>query len=122
MRWSSRILLFGHDPKLLETRRQILTRAGFDTWIAMNEDFAIHLVLTKLVDLLILAELSAEECESILKNAYRVRPQMRNLILSIEAFDLKSMGCGPAAEIFDPDRFLQLIKNGLTRQHAVSIH
>lgn len=50
-----RILLYGHYPTLLQTRRWILEKAGFRVWIATQFAELENILTTRPIDLLILS-------------------------------------------------------------------
>jgi DNA-binding NtrC family response regulator len=80
------ILIFGHDTILLETRRLILERAGFQVWIATEATEAVQILVTKRIDLFILCQsLSPKECVPILRTAHTLRPDMENLVMGGES-------------------------------------
>ena len=70
------ILIFGHDPQLLETRRLMLEQVGYWIWSASNISEVVRLIEDRDVDLLILCHsLSTEECErAIALSSLRVPP------------------------------------------------
>jgi len=76
------ILVFGHDAVLLETRRLILKRGGFQVWIATTATDAVQVLLTEPIELFILCQsLSPVECEHALEAAHTLRPDVENLIM-----------------------------------------
>jgi DNA-binding NtrC family response regulator len=85
---SAGILVFGHDPILLETRRLILEKAGFQVWTATEANEAVQVLVREPIDLFILCQsLSHDECLPILETAHTLRPDMKNLILGGETLD-----------------------------------
>lgn len=88
---SARILVFGHDATLLETRRLILERAGFQVWTASEVTGAVQILAKEAIDLFILCQsLSVDECASILKAAHILRPDMKNLVMAAETLGLSA--------------------------------
>ena len=80
---SARILIFGHEPVLLESRCLILERAGFQVWTASEAAETASLIVSKEIDLLILCRsILRTERGDILTIAHEVRPEMKNLILA----------------------------------------
>jgi len=53
---SAGVLIFGHDAALLETRRLVLNRGGFQVWIATKGTEAVEVLLNEPIDLFILCE------------------------------------------------------------------
>jgi hypothetical protein len=92
------VLILGHDPVLLETRRLVLNRAGIQVWTASKASEAVDCLLNQPIDLFILCQtLSTEACELMLETAHTLRPGMMNLLLGRQRF-------GPPAQ--DNDTFL----------------
>jgi ActR/RegA family two-component response regulator len=88
---SAGILIFGHDAILLETRRLILEKAGFQVWIADEANEAVQVLVREPIDLFILCQsLSHDECLPILETAHTLRPDMKNLILGGETRGLSA--------------------------------
>jgi DNA-binding NtrC family response regulator len=77
------ILLYGHYPTLLQTRRWILENAGFRAWTAAQQAEVEKILSAETIDLLILGHtLSAKDCERALAAAHRLRPRMKTLVLT----------------------------------------
>ena len=55
---SARILVFGHDALLFETRRLILERAGFQVWTAGEVTEAVQILAKEPIDLFILVSVA----------------------------------------------------------------
>ena len=88
---SARILVFGHDALLFETRRLILERAGFQVWTAGEVTEAVQILAKEPIDLFILCQsLPVDECASILKAAHILRPDMKNLVMAGETLGLSA--------------------------------
>ena len=83
---SAGVLIFGHDAALLETRRLVLNRGGFQVWIATKGTEAVEVLLNEPIDLFISASPSpADVCERILETAHTLRPNMINFLLGRES-------------------------------------
>ena len=62
---SSRILIFGHDSVLLETRSLVLLHSGFDVTVSLDLQKTADLLATRSFDLFILCHsLPVKDCES----------------------------------------------------------
>jgi hypothetical protein len=80
---SPSILIYGHDPHLLETRRWILERVGYWTWSASDTCEVARIIANHRVDLLIPCHsLSTEECERALSLVRTREPRSQSLILT----------------------------------------
>ena len=91
---SSRILIFGHDSVLLETRRLVLLHSGFDVTVALDVQKTADLLATRSFDLFILCHsLSVKDCESALALAHSLDSGMKTMIL-----DTALTGCAGTAE------------------------
>ncbi len=78
-----RVLIYGRDPKLLETRKWILERAGYLVSAVADLAAAEASLAAEGSDLYILCHtLSAEVRERALTIAHEQRPAMKSLILS----------------------------------------
>lgn len=90
----SRLLVFGRDSTLLETRRLVLLHSGFDVTIAVDLQKTADLLATRSFNLFILCHsLSSEDCEGALSLAHSLHPGLKNLIL-----DAPFAGCSGGAE------------------------
>ncbi len=79
----ARILVYGRDPVLLETRRLVLQHSGFHTASALNLQAATELMAARNFDLLVLCHsLSVTDCEAALNVTHSRHPEIKNLILS----------------------------------------
>ncbi len=86
---STGVLIFGFDPVLLETRRLVLNRAGFQVWIAAKASEAVDFLLNEPIDLFILCQsLPPDVCERTLETAHTLRPDMINLLLGRQKFGI----------------------------------
>jgi len=84
---SGTILLYGHYPTLLKTRRWILENAGFRVWTATQHAEVEDILSAEPIDLLIMGHtLSAKDCEMALAAARRLRPEMKMLVLTENSF------------------------------------
>jgi DNA-binding NtrC family response regulator len=110
---SAGILIFGHDAILLETRRLILERAGFQVWIATEATEAVKVLVREPIDLFILCQsLSPDECLPILQTAHTLRPDMKNLILGGEIPDFSQDRQDTFLTTFlDPRSLISFIQN-----------
>jgi DNA-binding response OmpR family regulator len=117
------ILIYGRDYDLLETRRLVLQKAGFQAWTVTNLADAEKITVTQPSDLLILCHsLSVEECEKALAMSHSRQPGMKNLVLMGAApvrklgqnDELMSSFDGPKALIATVNRLLRC--NSSTRQ------
>ena len=89
-----RVLIFGHDPLLLETRRLVLLHSGFDVAVALDLQKTADLLSTRSFDLFILCHsLSLKDCESALALAHSLDSSTKNLIL-----DAALTGCSGTAQ------------------------
>jgi DNA-binding response OmpR family regulator len=115
---SAGILIFGHDAILLETRRLILKKAGFQVWIATEATAAVKVLVREPIDLFILCQsLPLDECVSILKTAHTLRPDMENLVLAGETLGLSADKHDTFLTTFlDPHALIALIQNKISAQ------
>ncbi len=80
---SANILILGDDEILLETRRLVLKRAGFQEWTATEAAAALQILVTRPINIFVLRRaLSICEREAILRKAHTLRPRMKNLIFA----------------------------------------
>ncbi len=78
------VLIYGHDPLLLQTRRRILEQAGYTAWAAEVLDEVDSIITTNAVGLLIVCQtLSDEEGEAAITLAHQIRPEMKMLVMSL---------------------------------------
>ncbi len=110
---SAEVLIFGHDPVLLETRRLLLNRAGFQVWIAAKATEAVDVLLNEPIDLFILCQsLPADVCERTLETAHTLRPEMINLLLGRENLSLAEHEQDTfLASFLDPLALIAFIQN-----------
>src|SRR5277367_1703821 len=78
------IMIYGHDPLLLETRRLILERAGFSPITSLCLESATEIISTHEVDLLILcSSLSEGESRFLLTEVKRLgKSKLKTLALT----------------------------------------
>ncbi len=77
------ILIYGRDHDLLETRRLVLQKAGFQAWTVTNLADVEKITITQPSDLLILCHsLSREECQYALAMSHLRQPGMKNLVMA----------------------------------------
>lgn len=78
------VLIYGHDPLILQTRRRILERAGHTVWTAEVLDEVESIITTNEVAVLIVCQtLSDEEGEAAITLAHQIRPEMKTLVMSL---------------------------------------
>ena len=78
------VLIYGHDPLLLQTRRRILEQAGYTAWAAEVLDEVESIITTNAVGLLIVCQtLSDEEGEAAITLAHQIRAEMKTLVMSL---------------------------------------
>lgn len=79
----SRILTFGHDTTLLQTREMILRKDGQEVLTATAVDEATRILTEQPIDLLILCHtLRQQERESILSLAHTLQRGVKALVLT----------------------------------------
>lgn len=110
------ILVYGVDALLLETRRLVLARAGFQVCIATTLAEVEGIINIEPIDLLILCHtLSSEECSGALRVSHAMGPKIKTLVLQAQAptcpaarqedvFDIFS---GPRALVTTAEQILQ---------------
>jgi DNA-binding response OmpR family regulator len=77
------ILMYGHEPRLLETRQWVLEKAGFAVRGTTHLSEAMKLVEEHGPTLLIVCHtLSAADCDQVLTEVRVRRPDMKMLILT----------------------------------------
>jgi DNA-binding NtrC family response regulator len=92
------ILIYGRDYDLLETRRLVLQKAGFQARTVTNLAEAEKIAVRQPSDLLILCHsLSVEECEKALAMSNSRQPGMKNLLL---------MGTTPVCKLGQNDELM----------------
>lgn len=115
---SAGILIFGHDAILLETRRLILKKAGFQVWIVTEATEAVQVLVREPIDIFILCQsLPLDECVPILKTAHTLRPDMENLVLGGETLGFLADKHDTFLTTFlDPGALIALIQNKINVQ------
>jgi DNA-binding response OmpR family regulator len=89
----SKILAFGHDTTLLQTRELILQHDGFDVVTASEYAEASRILSEQPVDLVLLCHTVREaERQSMLSLAHAVRPDAQVLVLVRASFDNLTQG------------------------------
>ncbi len=84
----ARILIYGTDSQLIQTRQWVLEKAGFDVQTVQDLAKAREILSTGTVDTFILCHtLSAEEFNRALSLGHHLQPEMKNLILTAEPFE-----------------------------------
>jgi DNA-binding NtrC family response regulator len=123
---SAGILIFGHDAILLETRRLILEKAGFQVRIATEATETLQILVREPIDLFILCQsLPLNECVPILKTAHTLRPDMENLVLGGgETLGLSADKADKhdtfLTTFLDPRAFIELIQHKISAQTVTS--
>jgi len=81
---SGTVLIYGHDPLLLQTRSRILKQAGYTVWTAEVLDEVKAIIGANAVVVLIICQtLPDEEGEAVIKLAHQLRPEMKTLVMSL---------------------------------------
>ena len=79
---ASTILIYGHDRTLLDTRRWVLEKAGFQVFTVGKMENAAKIVADERIDLLLLCHtLTAEERRAALVAATAHRPGTKRLVM-----------------------------------------
>jgi hypothetical protein len=79
------VLCFSRDPQLLELRRLILLRAGFDVLTAIEFDVVMQFTESYKIDLLVAGHtLSQAQCEEAIRLAKAAKPPIKTLVLRYE--------------------------------------
>ncbi len=82
MAFSPRILMYGSDQTLIETRRWVLERSGFLVRSTLDLNEASQILSTATVDVFLLCHsLQPGDRESALAAARLLQPEMKNLIM-----------------------------------------
>ena len=93
------LLLCGLDPLLLDTRKLILERCGYQVSIASNPVNAQRIIQSRRVDLVILCHsLSTDECDQVRAIASLHSPETKILTLTA---GFKGCRGGMISQIFD---------------------
>jgi len=76
------VLIYGHDARLLESRKWVLQGCGYRALSVRNVSALNQVPLTPPIDLLVLCHgVSPEECESAIANAKLRWPNVKELAL-----------------------------------------
>lgn len=79
------VLCFSRDPQLLELRRLVLLRAGFDVLTAVQFDAVRQFTESYKIDLLIAGHTLAQaQCEEAIRLAKTINPPIKTLVLRYE--------------------------------------
>ena len=107
----ARILVYGLDPSLLQTRRLVLQHAGFDVTVATQLQTVEELLATQNFQLFILCHsLTLPICHGALALAHSVGSGLKNLILSTALSECQA-GAGDAAlsAFCDPQTLIKVV-------------
>ena len=78
----STILIYGHDPTLLDTRRWVLEKAGFQVFTVGEMEGTAKLLADERIDLLLLCHtLTSEERRTIRAATTNLRPATKTLVM-----------------------------------------
>jgi DNA-binding response OmpR family regulator len=105
------ILICGHDPLLLETRRLILKHAGFSPITALGLKPATEIISVQEVDLLILCSSLSEAESGILLNELKVlgRSKVKTLALTKSELRSKTLAAKVLTSPVPPDTFQSIV-------------
>ena len=79
------VLCFSRDPQLLESRRLVLLRAGFNVLTAVEFDAVRQFAESYKIDLLIVGHtLDQAQCEEAIHLAKAMNPPIKTLVLRYE--------------------------------------
>ena len=110
------ILIYCRDPQLLQTRGQVLQRAGYQVWTASNLSELVELTSQPKMDVMLLCHtLSKDECGRALAVTHARWPKMQTIALVAGV-----SGCPPAvadAVLYATDGPVKLIQ--AVREHVV---
>lgn len=82
------ILIYGHDPMLLDTRRWVLEKAGFEVLTIAELDRAAEIVTDQPIDLFLLCHtLTVAERHAAVTTISALQPQMKRLIMTTNAHE-----------------------------------
>jgi DNA-binding NtrC family response regulator len=117
---SAGILIFGHDEMLLRTRSLVLKSAGFRVWTASDATVVVQILDLQQIDIFILCQtLSCRESEAVLAAAHNLRPELKNLVLAIDAVnqpvDLRDR---LITSFLDPKSLIALIQREINTEDA----
>jgi len=83
MSFQSLVLMYGHDPDLLRTRRWVLEKTGYKVVTATDLTEIARLAATRTIDLFVLCHtLTLEECGRALALACTRWPRVQSLVLT----------------------------------------
>ena len=95
------VLIFGHDTRLLESRKWILQSWGYRVLCARSLAAIHRLPLQPPVDLLVLCySLTPKECESAIEHARLRWPEVKTLAL-VRHSTARHVGLGEPAPVLD---------------------
>lgn len=103
----SSILVYGRDPALLDTRRWVLERGGFDVMLTTDPAEVEKLVCDPRVSLLILCHtLTTAECQRITESASTLNPELKQLRMAILPSSRSADPAGSVISVFDGPKAL----------------
>ena len=107
-----RILIYGHDKSLLDTRAALVRSAGFDALSASNLNDVERLIEAEAIDALILCHtISPEEDEALLVKAWTVQPSMKALVLTANKRNGFVARDVPTVDVWNgPDAFIKKLR------------
>jgi len=80
---SKRVLLYGHDSSVSDTRRMLLESASYQVYAARNSEEALKCILISSIEILILCHtVPCELAESLSVLARAIQPSIKILVLS----------------------------------------
>jgi hypothetical protein len=112
---NSPILVFGNDITLLETRRLVLERGGYQIYIAADLQAVENIATSEPLALLVLCHtLTPAEGQAAIATTLALRPEVKKLLLTIspgahpnsEDFEVLNALAGPRELISTVDRLL----------------
>ncbi len=87
------VLCFSRDPELLELRRLVLLRSGFNVLTALELDAVQQFIESYKIDLLIVGHtLTQAQCQEAIRLAKAMIPPIKTLVLRYEGSSPCSVG------------------------------
>jgi len=84
---SSRVLIYGNDPVLLQTRRTLLLKAGFEVWETMDvEEIGPILSLHDVHVIVLCHSLTEEQCKGVFEITRPYEGRMKRLVLAATTY------------------------------------
>lgn len=119
----TKILVYGHDPHLLMTRRRMFEHAGFRVFTTLVFANAIQLTMKQHFDVVMLCQtLSADEREEMLATAHAIQPPTKTLVLMMGDIPIPDVGTGDIVlkALERPKNLLAVIERMLASKSRVS--